>query len=90
MVNGYWGKRPLLLPRKRTLNAAIEALLDAINILHGRKVFRVLGHNLARFELFFIGEAVDQQFRFIAAMFGQPVTDGRTARRLYFVRPVVF
>ncbi|MAT96138.1 MAG: hypothetical protein CL608_03260 [Anaerolineaceae bacterium] len=52
-------QRPLLLPRKSSLNTAVEPLLDAINILHVRKVLGVLGHNLARLELFLVGEAVD-------------------------------
>jgi hypothetical protein len=53
-------------------------------------MLRVLGHNLARLEVFFVSEAVDQQFCFIAAMFRQPVADGRTAGSVYFLRPVQF
>ncbi len=49
------GKRPLLLPRKGTLNSAVKPQLNAIDVLNGRKVFWMLSDNLARLKIFFVG-----------------------------------
>jgi len=61
--------KKLLLPINCPLEAAVEALLDAVDVLQSGKMFRVLGHNLARFEVFFVGELVHQLFRLILALF---------------------
>ena len=74
----------------RLFTAALRGESPGLGHLVTKLYTSELGHNLARLKFFFVGEVVDQQFRFIVAMFGQPVAYGRTACLVCFLGPVLF